>query len=603
MGYPNHWCHCHMLQDDSREEELLGDGEMSLSQWLGDEIAITGDEISITENEIDLTDEDLTEIANQMFANCPPSTSLFPTQAQLPTQAPAPRKRRRIYPLSTPPTVIDYRDPSCSPRIYNGPLYSLLSRRWMSSEGSQWSRWYNSDSPWQGEGDNETVHRISLVLGLPCALRDITSVQCRRRSSNNGEEGGGAGGATFQDQSVYKGNVLQVPCNTSGLMCRHEDQKYPPSSFSSSSPSLTMCADYEIRLLCLETDTKKNSSHDAKAPKKDDITSHAAFIAIVASGSIVVPLILVLIFRFRKNKLTQLQRQLEQQQSPASAELEEEEERRRREDAPPAYDLLFGNPEPVPATFPEVNDVVGGNGANRSTERLIHSHVPSETSHVGQGEVNLSLEPEELSTSEEPRLAPATERPTTAVSPPSSERIASSRGSSSGPSTTSRVTPTTLPATAASDSRLRRVSSESSNSSASSTRAFLTSRTARALRPSQDDVTHNDPPPAYDWPGHAIPSHVTVVMPAGDATSSNAASSEESSDSSSVSNRAVLTQPAAQASRLAQRRFTGMHLSILDIMSIIYPVAESDPVATPPPTYDDALKILEESEQLEIRVQ
>ncbi|KAL8557966.1 hypothetical protein ACOMHN_052466 [Nucella lapillus] len=51
--------------DDSREEELLGDGEMSLSQWLGDEIAITGDEV-------DLTDEDLTEIANQMFANCPP---------------------------------------------------------------------------------------------------------------------------------------------------------------------------------------------------------------------------------------------------------------------------------------------------------------------------------------------------------------------------------------------------------------------------------------------------------------------------------------------------------------------------------------------------
>ncbi|KAL8616815.1 hypothetical protein ACOMHN_017852 [Nucella lapillus] len=69
MGYPNHWCHCHMLQDDSREEELLGDGEMSLSQWLGDEIAITGDEV-------DLTDEDLTEIANQMFANCPPPPPL-----------------------------------------------------------------------------------------------------------------------------------------------------------------------------------------------------------------------------------------------------------------------------------------------------------------------------------------------------------------------------------------------------------------------------------------------------------------------------------------------------------------------------------------------
>ncbi|KAL8610783.1 hypothetical protein ACOMHN_016766 [Nucella lapillus] len=250
MGYPNHWCHCHMLQDDSREEELLGDGEMSLSQWLGDEVAITGDEIaitgdeipitrdkisitgdeidltdedlaeitnhmlqddsreeellgdgemslsrwlgdeiaitgdevaitgdeiaitgdeisitgdeipitgdeipitgdeisitgdeipitrdeititgdeiSITGDEIDLTDEDLTEIANQMFANCPPSPSLFPTQAQLPTQAPAPGKRSWIYPLSTPPTVIDYRDPSCSPRIYNGPVVTDL---------------------------------------------------------------------------------------------------------------------------------------------------------------------------------------------------------------------------------------------------------------------------------------------------------------------------------------------------------------------------------------------------------------------------------------------------------------------------------------------
>ncbi|KAL8568377.1 hypothetical protein ACOMHN_067090 [Nucella lapillus] len=72
-------------------------------------------------------DDDLNEIFKQLYDNCTPT--------QLPTQAPAPPKRRRIWPLSTPPTVINYRDPSCSPSLHNGPLYSLLTGRWLSSEG------------------------------------------------------------------------------------------------------------------------------------------------------------------------------------------------------------------------------------------------------------------------------------------------------------------------------------------------------------------------------------------------------------------------------------------------------------------------------------
>ncbi|KAL8581383.1 hypothetical protein ACOMHN_004268 [Nucella lapillus] len=137
-----------MLQDDSsREEEPLGDGDMSLSQWVGDKISYTLD--------------DMTEIVNQLLAFCPP--------AQLP-----------IYPLSIPPTVVDYRDPSCSPSLHNGPLYSLLTGRWLSSEGEVSSDDRNEKDEQKREDEEER--------------RGLGGTKRNRRNVEEQEERRGTGG-------------------------------------------------------------------------------------------------------------------------------------------------------------------------------------------------------------------------------------------------------------------------------------------------------------------------------------------------------------------------------------------------------------------------
>ena len=69
------------------------------------------------------------------------------------------------------------------------------------------------------------------MYDVPCSGKALVAVQCRQVGSND----------TFSHQWLYNGNMLYVPCNASGLVCRNQDQV-----FHDTDP----CADYELRVLC-----------------------------------------------------------------------------------------------------------------------------------------------------------------------------------------------------------------------------------------------------------------------------------------------------------------------------------------------------------------
>ncbi|XP_005109069.2 uncharacterized protein LOC101853971 [Aplysia californica] len=121
----------------------------------------------------------------------------------------------------------------------------------MGQNKEYFSSWYNTDRPWVGRGDVETVSRIENLYGRVCRSGyRIESAQCRNAATQ----------ADFDESTAHFANdVLTRPCTTSGLECVNSDQ--------TSDAGTHMCADYAIRFKCKNYGDDENS--DSLFPQFD----------------------------------------------------------------------------------------------------------------------------------------------------------------------------------------------------------------------------------------------------------------------------------------------------------------------------------------------
>lgn len=445
-------------------------------------------------------------------------------------------------------------------------VVSMLLQTVTAVEGV-WSRWYSSDNPKISGVDNETVARIWLVFhDLPCQPTEVLSAQCRGTGTND----------SFSGVSDIYDNTLFIPCNATGLVCRNADQNM--------SMGKTNCADYEIRVLCPNiASTNKPDSH------YDVIGSNGGFIAMAAGGSVVLPLVFVLVIQLRKNARAERRRQAQERQS-AQDQASAETAARTAVDAPPAYDELFGCSDRPESVVSVSSSSSGSDRSAGSREALIQNASSSST----------------LSSSSSPMLTSASTN--TASQFPFSSVITSLAIHSVGVNAANGIANHAGQSHMEPARRISTMSTESLSGPVTSGRRISTASvlsghshtSTDALLPysSLSHVIHEDPPPAYDAHTGSSTS-LTIVAPVFTATANNAGTTNNSNSSnSSVSTNnpvSIISTPNTSSSSsetaprpVPQRRFLGMHLSIFDLMAVIYP----DPVPTPPPSYDDALKIL-----------
>ena len=307
----------------------------------------------------------------------------------------------------------------------------------------------------------------------------------------------------------------------------------------------------------------------------------------------VLPLVCVLVVQLRKSKREERRRQ--QQAQRAAEEAVNAEEAARMADAPPAYEELFGNAESVSVTSVTSGDSglassSSDNGDGQGRRGSADSLVSGQSAGPGLGNgrrVSSAL----LSSSSASSFSSSSTSSSSPMLVQPSARSASSHPGSRGLNGSTALAVHANPA----DAAATRTPTSSSNANVSARRISSASESSsNSLLPStisDGNITHYDPPPAYDWPGHEQRSgHVTLVLPSG-----------HDSGPQSSGGPVITSQPTSSSSssgRGSQSRFLGMHLSIFDLMAVIYP----DPAPTPPPSYDDALKILGVPTQPEILV-
>nr|KAG5686600.1 hypothetical protein BaRGS_019498 [Batillaria attramentaria] len=101
------------------------------------------------------------------------------------------------------------------------------------SETVRWSKWFNSDRPWIGQGDFETTDVIERHHTICYSDQEVVSAQCRVAGSN----------VTFGPKTPdSEGDRLLQACTTHGVICLNVQQ---PSG---------RCKDYEVRFLCQDID-------------------------------------------------------------------------------------------------------------------------------------------------------------------------------------------------------------------------------------------------------------------------------------------------------------------------------------------------------------
>ncbi|XP_041374897.1 uncharacterized protein LOC121387732 [Gigantopelta aegis] len=159
-----------------------------------------------------------------------------------------------------------------------------------------WSRWYNTDSP--ADGDDEEILQIIRQTGKPRCIHRSTRTQCRVVGTIT----------LFSDARNVADNFLSTPCNQSGVVCLAREQR----------PGVN-CRDYEIRYSCDKSDEKHSK-----------ISSDGGFIALIASLSVLVPILGVMSIHFLR----------------ACRERRQKEKRSRdvqSTDQPPSYDEVCNN--------------------------------------------------------------------------------------------------------------------------------------------------------------------------------------------------------------------------------------------------------------------
>lgn len=320
-----------------------------------------------------------------------------------------------------------------------------------------------------------------------------------------------------------------------------------------------------------------------------------------AGGSVVIPLVCVLVVQLRKSKRDERRRAL--QAARAASQSAQAEQAARGQDAPPTYDELFGSSETRLSTTSTSSADSGIDVGSVDMMIVNELRTPSRPS-VTSG---YSITSTESLLSSSPSLSPVTavisSASSTMVTTPPVEVVDEPVTAVTDMSVqVSEASPTVTVDTATNVSARREsfASDLSETASHSSADVLLTSSSASTtlvhsdhlsdtashssadgLLASSSNLVHNDPPPPYDFHN---PSREERTM--GERCRSCGRSSSSSSSDDDSSNSCNVSVSSLQP----QRRFLGMHLSIHDLLAVIY--QEGERASTPPPTYDDALKII-----------
>lgn len=320
-----------------------------------------------------------------------------------------------------------------------------------------------------------------------------------------------------------------------------------------------------------------------------------------AGGSVVIPLVCVLVVQLRKSKRDERRRAL--QAARAASQSAQAEQAARGQDAPPTYDELFGSSETRLSTTSTSSADSGIDVGSVDMMIVNELRTPSRPS-VTSG---YSITSTESLLSSSPSLSPVTavmsSASSTMVTTPPVEVVDEPVTAVTDMSVqVSEASPTVAVDTATNVSARREsfASDLSETASHSSADVLLTSSSASTtfvhsdhlsdtashssadgLLASSSNLVHNDPPPPYDFHN---PSREERTM--GERCRSCGRSSSSSSSDDDSSNSCNVSVSSLQP----QRRFLGMHLSIHDLLAVIY--QEGERASTPPPTYDDALKII-----------
>ncbi|XP_067668921.1 uncharacterized protein [Haliotis asinina] len=167
---------------------------------------------------------------------------------------------------------------------------------------STWTEWFNTDTPYDGT-EEETISKVKQTYGTLCPSGSVAEAECRAVGT----------AFTFKNRWTFSGNILHVPCNATGLVCRDRDQ-----------PGTVFCSDYEIRYLCQD---------DNDVPVYD-----GGFIAMAAGLSVIVPLICVLIVQLKRAKAERLR----QENASSGTTNADSTTPSRYLEPPPTYEQLFG---------------------------------------------------------------------------------------------------------------------------------------------------------------------------------------------------------------------------------------------------------------------
>ncbi|KAK3598118.1 hypothetical protein CHS0354_003289 [Potamilus streckersoni] len=201
-------------------------------------------------------------------------------------------------------------------------LVQVFVKVWCDAADANWTTWINTDRPYFGKGDDETVATIRKRSYDICQGRDPVDARCRIVGQ----------GFIFNSRTIdYLANKLRIPCTNQGLMCVNDDQiiSYPGPA----------CSDYEIQFLC--------PSKDANSVQG---SGDISIIAIAAGLSVILPIMCVigmhLCHHFRR-------RRLERRGLTQTGSGNEQESVAIQTDynfGPPRYSQLFG-PDMSPSTL------------------------------------------------------------------------------------------------------------------------------------------------------------------------------------------------------------------------------------------------------------
>ncbi|KAK7090904.1 hypothetical protein V1264_010643 [Littorina saxatilis] len=115
------------------------------------------------------------------------------------------------------------------------------------TDGAQWTQWFNSDSPRDGEGDFETTDSIKKTDKICRYGQAVVQSQCRLAGTNDSFD--------FTTTAFVNDRLLQA-CSSYGLICLNTQQ------------ASGLCEDYEVRFLC-KNPNADSSSNDSLFPNFD----------------------------------------------------------------------------------------------------------------------------------------------------------------------------------------------------------------------------------------------------------------------------------------------------------------------------------------------